>query len=131
MGRILALCAFLGLPLSGCVETVARATVEASYLADTATNYAHDVHMVRQWIRMRCFEKLMGAVAKLDAEGKQEEGTALLIRSYPGVVTISILKEVYKDPKSILSTPFGCPIYAGGVDAPVVVDVKPDSDVAE
>lgn len=124
--RIILMCVFLGLPISGCAEAISRGYVEASYLADTATSYAHEVHMVRQWIRMRCFEKLMGAVAKLDAEGKQEEGTAMLIRSYPGVVTVSILREVYKDKASILSKPFGCPIYAGGADAPVEANAEPE-----
>ena len=122
--RTILMCAFLGLPLSGCVETVARASVEASYLADSASNYVHEVHLVRQWVRFECMEIFKDRVRKARSEGKPEEATALLVAGYPPVVTVSILREIYKDPKSILSTPFGCSTLPEA--EPEAGDVEPE-----
>ncbi len=105
---IIGLLVLSGMALEGCAETVSRGIVEASYLADTATNYVHEVHSARLWFRMECFEIFKERVKELRDANEPMEASALLIAGYPQLVTVSILRGIYKDKKSILSEPFGC-----------------------
>ncbi len=117
------------LTLTGCVELISRASVEAGYLATAASNIAHENHLVRQWVRGQCLEIFKDRIRKLLGEGKPDEATVLLIAGYPSLVTVSILKKVYKNQESILSVPFGCAVLPESSEAPVTPEA-PEAPVA-
>ncbi len=112
MRRNLAIAGLLvlsGMALEGCAEFGARGLTALTYAADEARDYVQENNKVREWIRQECFDRLKTRLKKLDVEEKFEEGDALLISSYPGLVTVSVLRAAAEEGiKSILSEPFGC-----------------------
>lgn len=131
------LCVLLPLILGSCTQIAAQATVEAGYLIDAASAIAHENHMVRQWVRAQCLEIFKVRVAKLRGEDKPDEATALLVAGYPSLITVSILKKVYKNPESILGVPFGCAMSPEGGEpgdpAAIIAEplLDPSGDVPE
>lgn len=106
-GRIF-LAMFSILVLGGCAGTGARVITEGVYLIDAASDYVHENHALRRWVRGKCFELLQQRIKKLDQDGDIDGANELLISSYPPVVTLGIIKNYKNDSSSLLSIPFGC-----------------------
>lgn len=103
-----ALVALLALP--GCIggEFLARLLVDAQYLQVTASEYVRGVHALRQRIRQECEASLMRSVDELKAEKDETALRALLAKSYPDLVTVSLYKAARSDEEGALSRAPGC-----------------------
>ncbi len=108
--RVLAI-VLTGLLLSGCVQTGATLSAEATYLLGAAIDYTHRVHDKRRSIEEQCWLSVMREIDVLRKNGGTEQAVrVLLLKSYPELVTLALLKKIRDDPNSILSLPPGCPV---------------------
>ncbi len=94
--------------LGGCAQVGAKAIVEGTYLINAASEYVHENHTLRRWIRVKCFELMRQKIKKLDREGDMDGVNELLVASYPPVVTLEMIKSYKNDLLSLSPIPFGC-----------------------
>ena len=106
--------------LGGCAQTGATLSAEGTYLLGAAIDYTHRVHDKRRSIEEQCWLSVMREVDAVRRNGGTEvEVRALLLRSYPPLVTLALLDKIQNNPNSILSLPPGCPVE----ELPVVVPI--------
>ncbi len=95
--------------LSGCAQTAATALSEGTALLQASINYVQRVHDKRRVIEAECWQSVQREINTLRSRGNETAVRALLLQVYPQPVTLALIKAAREEPKSILSTPPGCP----------------------
>ena len=104
----------LALLLTGCGETLARLTVDVTYLHEAAGNYVREIHGFRQFIRAECKASLVREIDTVRQEGDEAALRALLSRNYPGLVSLEVIAQAQEGASAVLATAPGC----NGADPP-------------
>ncbi len=102
---------FLGLALvlNGCAEWGARLMQDAALAHQLSIEYVMENATYRQNIRRMCWESLVREADKMRAaDGDESAFRAMLVATYPPLVTISVAKEASEGAGSVLAYPYVC-----------------------
>ncbi len=94
--------------LGGCAEWMARLSVDSAALYEASRAYVTEIHDLRRFIRSECRASLVREIDDLVEAGDEAALREILVKNYPGLVTVDIIAEARADPRGVLAHAPGC-----------------------